>query len=216
MTFVRRNPGTITYLALVLLGSVAVFGVLPDDSANDALRAVSTNLDNLDWLFPLRLLASALVADPSSYTVVLVAVGVIGAMGWLERRFGTARAFGIFLAVHIGVTLVTLVVVITGVWTGFYPSSVQDDFDYGISYGAIGCTAAITFFLPKWARIPTALGVLFVPFVAAEWYGWVPDFATIGHVLSALSGFVISATLARSRRSILDSSVDKTTVGDRP
>ncbi|WP_132122796.1 rhomboid-like protein [Actinocrispum wychmicini] len=199
MTFVRRNPGTVAYLALLLAGSLVVFGILPDDAADDALRSVSTNLANVDWLFPLRLLASGLVADPSAYTLVLVLAGVIGSMGWLERRFGAARAFGIFLAVHIGVTLLTLLVVVVGVRTGFYPPAVRDDLDYGISYGAIGCAAAVTGFLPRWARVPAALVVLFVPFVAAEWYGWVPDFATIGHVLSALAGFVTSAVLVRRR-----------------
>lgn len=196
----RRHPGAVSYLLLLLAGTVVVFGVLPDDLIEEALRAVSTDLANLDWLFPLRLLASALVAEPTVYTLLLVVVGVVGAFGWLERRFGTAWAFGIFLAVHVGVTLVTLLVVVLGVHTGFYPPDVPEDLDYGISYGALGCCGAVVCFLPKWARVPAALAVLLLPLVAAEWYGWVPDFATIGHVLSALSGFAVSVVLVKAGR----------------
>jgi len=133
---------------------------------------VSTDLDNLDWLFPLRLLASAFVADPDVDTVVLVLVGVVGAFGWLERRFGTAWAFGVFLAIHVVATLVTLLVVVTGVRTGFYPPEVRDDLDYGISYGAIGCTGAIVWFLPKWARVPAALAEEVLSFFGERLMGY--------------------------------------------
>ncbi|GAB3895231.1 hypothetical protein GCM10029964_074820 [Kibdelosporangium lantanae] len=194
----RRHPGTVSYLLLLLAGTVVVFGVLPDDLIDEALRAVSTDLANLDWLFPLRLLASALVAEPTVYTLLLVLVGVVGAFGWLERRFGTAWAFGIFLSVHVGVTLVTLLVEVVGVHVGFYPPEVREDLDYGISYGAIGCCGAVVSFLPGWARVPAALAVLLLPLVAADWYGWVPDFATIGHLLSGLSGFAVSFALRKS------------------
>jgi hypothetical protein len=195
---VRRHPGTASYLLLLLAGSVVVFGVLPADLTDEALRAVSTDLANLDWLFPVRLLASALVAEPSVYTVLLVLVGVVGAFGWLERRFGTAWAFGIFLSVHVGVTLVTLLVEVVGVHVGFYPPEVREDLDYGISYGALGCTGAVVCFLPKWARVPVVLAVLLLPLVAADWYGWVPDFATVGHILSGVSGCAISVGLVRA------------------
>jgi hypothetical protein len=200
VNFARRHPGTVSYLLLLLAGTVVVFEVLPDDLIDEALRGVSTDLANLDWLFPLRLLASALVAEPSLYTLLLVVVGVVGAFGWLERRFGTAWAFGIFLAVHVGVTLVTLLVEVVGVRTGFYPPEVREDLDYGISYGAIGCSGAVVCFLPTRARVPAALAVVLLPLVAADWYGRVPDFATIGHVLSALSGLAISVALVKSGR----------------
>lgn len=191
----RRNPGMIGYLALVLVFSIIVTEILPDGTADDVLKAVSTNLANVDWSFPLRLVASAFVVDLTGYTALVILVGVIGCLGWLERRFGTLRAFGIFLAIHVGVTLITLVVVVVAIRTGIYPDDVRDELDYGVSYGAIGCTGAVTFFLPKWARVPWAAAILLVPLVAAEWYGWFPDFSTVGHVLSAVSGLVISSGL---------------------
>lgn len=200
MSFLRRNPGTAGYLVVLLVVSVVVFGVLPDDDTEDVLRAVSTDLANVDWSIPLRLLGSALVVDLSGgvvNTLVVVVAGIAGCLGWLERRFGTVKAFGIFLAVHVAATLVTLLVIVLALRAGIYPDEVRDELDYGVSYGALGCMGAVTFFLPRGFRVPWAAVVLLLPFLAADWYRWLPDFSTVGHVVSGLLGVAISRQLIR-------------------
>jgi uncharacterized membrane protein YjjB (DUF3815 family) len=189
----RRNPGTTGYVVLLLAVSVIVFGVLP--APDPVLAAISTDLANVDWMLPLRLVGSALVVDLPG--LVLLVAGVVGCLGWLERRFGAARAFGIFLAVHVGATLVTLLVVVIAVQSGIYPDGVRNDPDYGVSYGAIGCMGAVTLFLPKRVRLPWVAVMMLLSFAASVWYGWLPDFSTLGHVLSAVFGLAISGRLVR-------------------
>lgn len=199
----RRRPGTLAYLAVLLITHLVVFHALPEETRLRVLRAISTNLAAMQWSSPLRLAASAFVVDASGSLLnvaLIVVVGIVVCLGRLEYRLGTARAFGIFGAAHILASLLVLAVVAAAVRTGRYPSEVAHELDYGVSYGALGAVGAVTWFVPKWVRVPWAVAALLYPLTAAEWYGWLPDYSSVGHVLSAAIGIGTAALLVRQGR----------------
>ncbi|MFF5258214.1 rhomboid-like protein [Actinomadura viridis] len=198
----RRNAGTTSYLALLLVTHVVVFRALSPESERRVLAAVSTNLADMNWSAPPRLVGSALVVDFSGSfldTALIVGLGIAVCLGLLERRLGTARAFGVFATAHVLVTLVVLAVVAAAVHTGRYPEAVTHELDYGVSFGALGAIGAVTWFLPAWLRLPWAAVAVLYPLTAADWYGWLPDYSSVGHVLSAATGVIMSALLVRPR-----------------
>jgi hypothetical protein len=76
--------------------------------------------------------------------------------------------------------------------TGRYPDEIRYELDYGVSFGALGAIGAVTYLLPKWLRIPWAVIAVLYPLTAADWYGHLPDYSTLGHVLSAATGVALS------------------------
>ncbi|MFB4319180.1 rhomboid-like protein [Actinomadura sp. 21ATH] len=198
----RRAGGTAAYLALLLATHVAVFHVLSAAARDDVLRAISTNLADMTWTAPFRLVASALVADTSGTVVdniLVIGLGIAVCLGYLEYRLGFLRAVSVFAITHVAVTLIVLAVVLLATSSGRYPDEVRRDLDYGVSFGSLGAIGAVTCLLPKWVRIPWALIAVFYPLTAAGWYGWLPDYSTLGHCLSAATGVLLSFTLVRRR-----------------
>jgi hypothetical protein len=198
MTRAARALRTATagYLGVLLI-TYLVVASLPPAAANGLLHAISTAPADVDWWFPLRLVASALVVDTSGdlLNVVLIVVGgVVVCLGLLEYRLGAARAFGIFLTVHVVVTLLTLLLVAVA----DYPPEVSAELDYGVSYGALGAAGAVTWLLPRWTRVPWAAFILLYPLTAADWYGRLPDVTTCGHVLSAAIGLGLGLLAVRT------------------
>lgn len=207
--YLRRRPGTICYLAVLLASHLVVFHLLPEEARRLVLRAISTNLSAMGWAAPLRLVASALVVDTSGgilNVVLLVFFGIVVGLGWLECRLGGARAFGIFGAAHVLASLLVLAIAAVAVRTGRYPSEVADQLDYGISFGAMGAIGAVTWLLPRWARPPWAAVALIYPLTAADWYGRLPDYTTVGHVISVAVGLGVAAIFVRPRRTFTGAS----------
>ncbi|HEY7486359.1 MAG TPA: rhomboid-like protein [Streptosporangiaceae bacterium] len=202
MGFLRRCRGTLCFLAVLLASHIVVFHLLSADAKDRVLRAISTNLSAMGWSAPLRLIASGLVVDTSGSLLnilLIVGVGVGVCLGLLEYRFGTARAFGVFAATHVLVSLVVLAIVAVAVRTGRYPDEVKHELDYGVSFGALGAIGAVTLLLPPWIRPVWAAIALLYPLTAAYWYGWLPDYSSVGHVLSAATGILLALFLLRRR-----------------
>src|SRR5438105_172909 len=93
----RRSPFTTAY-GLVLVGSyVVVWHLLDPRTAARVLATISTDVDNLERRPIVALFGSPLVVVVGGVAIlnlVLVnGVGVLGCLGWLERRYGAARAF---------------------------------------------------------------------------------------------------------------------------
>jgi hypothetical protein len=206
----RRSPLTLGYVCLLLATRAWVTYGMPADRAADLLRYVSTNLDNLQDHPLTALLGSALffdgtLADLTSIgfggTFITLGLGVCGCLAWAERRWGRLRATGAFLLGHIGATLLTAVVIVVALRHGWYPPSVRQADDYGISYGAQTVMAAATAGLPRWARLPWAGFVLAWPLGGgSDWPGPLPEFSTIGHLLAAGLGFALLAVGSARRK----------------
>ena len=201
MRFLRRRAGTACYLALLLATHVLVFHALPDGRRRRVLEGISTNLAGMDgWTAPFRLVAGALVADTSGTVldqILIVGLGLGVCLSWLEERLGTLRAFAVAGAAHVLATLLVLAVVAVAVRTGRYPDEVRHAPDYGVSFASIGAVGAVTWLLPGWARVPWGVVAVLYPLTAATWYGWLPDFSSVGHVLSGAIGVALSVLLVR-------------------
>ncbi|MFD8707285.1 rhomboid-like protein [Kitasatospora sp. NPDC059648] len=211
-TYPRRSPLTLVYVALLLLGHAWVEYGLSGRQADDLRGYISTNLDNLHD-HPVRaLIGSALLYDGTltdiastgfGGTLITLGLGIVVGLAWAERRYGTPRAAAVFLAGHVGATLITAVVILLALQQGWYPADVRGASDYGISYGAQAALAFAVLALPRWARLPWGAFVLAWPLAGDhEWPGPIPEFTTVGHLLAAALGFALAATTAaRHRRS---------------
>ncbi|MEV7186940.1 rhomboid-like protein [Kitasatospora sp. NPDC093102] len=205
-TYPRRSPLTFGYVVLLLTGHVWVENLLAADRA-DALRDhISTNLDNLHDHPVTALLGSALLFDGTlteilstgfGGTLITLGLGVCCCLAWAERRFGSLRAAAVLLGGHIGATLITTAVILLALRHGWYPESVRQASDYGISYGAQTLLALATLAVPRWARLPWAAFVVAWPLSGdGEWPGPLPAFTTVGHLLAAALGFTLAITVA--------------------
>jgi hypothetical protein len=198
--YVLAGRGTVVYL-VVLLGVHAWMAVSP--AADAFVDWASTNVVNLGTHPVGALAASALIVNGpllDAGTVITLWLGIGGALWAVEARYGAVRAAAVFLAGHVGATLLTVPVILTAVRAGRYPDDVRTAVDVGISYGAQAALAAVVVALPRWARVPWVLFVLGWPLLDADWSGWLPDFTTVGHLLAAGLGFLLAVTLLRTPR----------------
>lgn len=203
---VPREAPLTAVLVVVLLAGHAWLAVSP--GAGRFLAWASTNLDNLADHPVGALAASALVVDgpvllPDAGTIITLGLGVVGALGWIEARHGTARAATVFVVGHVGATLLTAPVVAAGIADGRYDPAVRSALDVGISYGAEAALAAVTVLLARAPRLPRGVWVPWLAFVLAwpladaGWAGLLPDFTTVGHLLAAALGLATGALLLR-------------------
>jgi hypothetical protein len=209
-TYPRRSPLTFGYVGLLLLGHAWVEYGLSDAGADDLRDYISTNLDNLHdhpvrALFGSALLYDGTLTDVTSTgfggTLITLGLGIVVSLAWAERRYGTLRAAAVFLAGHIGATLITALVILLALRQDWYPESVRAASDYGISYGAQAALAFAVLALPRWARLPWAAFVLAWPLGGDHaWPGPLPEFTTVGHLLSAALGFALAAATAATTR----------------
>lgn len=186
----------------MLLVAHVWFTVSP--AADAAVAWLSTNLDNLGRHPVGSLLGSAVVTDGSLLDpglLITLWLGIGAALWWVEAHRGPARAAAVFLTGHVGATLLTALVLLVAIHAGTYPDATRSAVDVGISYGAEAALAAAVIALPRWARAPWVLFVLGWPLVDAEWFGPLPDFTTVGHLVAAGIGFALAATLLRTPRS---------------
>lgn len=198
--YVRRGPFTAAYLVVLVVGHAWLAG-RPD--AGRFLVWLSTDLDNLAR-HPVGSLAGSLLvvngplrpAFTSAFggTLITLVLGVGVALWWLERRAGTRAAAGVLVVGHVGATLLTAVVIRWAVAAGRYPPTVRSELDVGISYGAQAALAAVTVLLPRRAWLPWAAFVVVWPLADADWFGWLPDFTTVGHLISAALGAMVTIT----------------------
>ncbi|WP_018333813.1 rhomboid-like protein [Actinomycetospora chiangmaiensis] len=201
MSYVRRGPWTCGFL-VVLLAAHAWFTFSP--AADTAVAWLSTNLDNLGHHPVGSLVGSAVVTDGSLLDpglVITLWLGIGGALWWIEAHRGAGRAATVFLTGHVGATLLTALILIAAIRAGRYPDDTRAAVDVGISYGAEAALAGAVVALPRWLWAPWVVFVVGWPISDADWYGLLPDFTTVGHLLAATIGFGLAATLLRTPRS---------------
>lgn len=200
-SYPRRNPMTFGYLLLVLAGLLALGRVLPGPTADRVKIAISTNPHNLAHDPVVVLLLSPLVSatDSGWMSHLLVIGGGVGVcMAALERRVGPLRTLAVFFLGNTVATAVATSVAAAAIHSGRYPPTWWNGYDYGISYGVLTIAAAVAPLLPTRARAPWIALVFAYPFVSAQWFGTLPNFATIGHVTAAVFGLAAGYVAVRS------------------
>ncbi|GLZ44288.1 hypothetical protein Acsp06_04730 [Actinomycetospora sp. NBRC 106375] len=200
-SYLRAGPVTAAYLAVLVVTHV----VLTRTGAFAPAQAwSSTNVENLAR-HPLGSLASSLVflsngPTITAGTVAIVVVGVGGALWWLESRHGLGTACAAFVGGHAGATAVTALVILVAVRAGVYPAAVLAAPDVGVSYGAQAAAACVVALLPRWASVAGGAVLVAWPLLDATWFGAVPDFTTVGHLVSAVLGFAVGLLVRRRSR----------------
>ncbi|MEU5692625.1 rhomboid-like protein [Actinosynnema sp. NPDC020468] len=182
----RRYPVTAGYL-LVVTGLAVLMGfVFADGMSAQVRESLSTNLHNLGDHPVNALLGSAFVlaTDDGVVFTLVAAAGLAVCLGALERAVGAWRAAAVVLVGHVGATVVAASVIASGVY-GVDLSRVED---VGISYVAFSAAGAVTVLVPGVLRGPWLALLAGYPLVDAEWFGWVPDFGSIGHLCAVVLG----------------------------
>lgn len=193
--FVRRYPVTCVY-GTVVAATATVAWISP--RTNERLYDyLSTNLDNLADHPLLALFGSGLLVDGQLLPNLVMA---LGPMALSEARIGSVATAGIFVAGHVGASLLTARTIRRGLAQEYYPSSVRSDRDVGVSYGSLTIRfALIGEVRPGWPRA-VATGSAAAWLVATQPWRLPRDFTSTGHVIAAGLGLVFAGVIATRRR----------------
>ncbi|MFI1918854.1 rhomboid-like protein [Nocardia sp. NPDC020380] len=190
----RRLRITLGYTFLLLV-STTVLAFLSDPTVDQVMLRASTNLHNLLHGHIGTLLSSAFfIGTGLEAWLILAALGALLAL--TEMRFGGRRLVGIFLAGHVGATLIVAVGLWVGVRAGWLPDSIFDAEDVGISYGAMALIGALVAVLPPRLRW---FWYVFWPLVAVDGVLVGQTFTNVGHLLSVLIGLSLGFFMIRRR-----------------
>ncbi|WP_330252554.1 hypothetical protein OG874_41925 [Nocardia sp. NBC_00565] len=181
-----RLPATFGYLA-ALVAVTAVFSALSDSAQTRMVLHASTNLHNLLSGRIGTVFSSALViGDASAAWVIIPLLGCLLALA--ELRFGAVHMVHVFMAGHIGATLL----VAGGLWIAieadWLPASIRWTQDVGVSYGAMALIGAIVVAIPHRWRIAWATAWFIV---AAEGVLIEQTFTNVGHLLAFCIGTAV-------------------------
>ncbi|MFI9723222.1 rhomboid-like protein [Streptomyces sp. NPDC052396] len=181
-------PATTAYVGLLLTVASWLATQSPSEEAR-FMRHISSNVHHLEvgkwWV----LFTSGLVVDGVPALLGIAAVAVV--LGLAESRWGTVRAFGVFLAGHLLATLITE----GSLWlmrlAHLLPGILTRARDVGISYGLVatlGCLLALGGRRARLYGVP-ALAVLLLG-------AWTVDqeLADAGHVVALFLGVAGSGT----------------------
>lgn len=207
--YARGNPVTVIYIAVLLILHFWLNTVLSPAAADRVELAVSTNLDNLRSDPVATLLGSAMFFDGTvthvdslsfAGTLITLVLGIGVVLAWLERTYGSLRAYTVFATGHIGATLIVSQVIRYALTHGWYAQDVRHAYDFGISYGAEAAMAAFAFSLRRFAAAAWVVFVVAWPLFGATQLTPIPDFTTCGHLTAAMLGFILAAAgLTRGR-----------------
>ncbi|WP_063025439.1 rhomboid-like protein [Nocardia niwae] len=181
-----RLPATAVYLSGLIIVS-AIFSVLSDSAQTRLVLHASTNLHNLLSGRIGTLLASAFViGDVVGSWVIIPLLACLLALA--ELRFGALRAVRVFLAGHIGATLLVAAGLWIGVQAGWVPASIRWAEDVGVSYGAMALIGALVAAVPHRWRIAWAT-LWFI--VAVEGVLIEQTFTHVGHLVAFTIGTAV-------------------------
>lgn len=189
-----KLPATAVYLAGLVAVS-AVFSVLSDSAQTRMVLHASTNLQNLlDGRIGTLLASAFVIGDVVGSWVIIPLLACLLALA--ELRFGALRLVRVFLAGHIGATLLVAAGLWVGVEAGWVPASIRWAEDVGVSYGAMALIGALVAALPyRWrAAWSTLWSIVAVEAVLIE-----QTFTQVGHLVALLIGTVVGFCMIWAR-----------------
>lgn len=182
------------YAGIVLVLTVAL-QVQPDRARTAIVLRSSTNLENLRSHPIYVLLVSGFVV--SSPWGLWVLPALVAGYGTAQRWLGRGPTLVAALIGHVGATLFTAVLLVTGIVHGRLDPSIARVPDVGVSYG-LACVAGLLLArVPARGRYWYALALL-VFFPGRLLLG--PTFTEIGHATALLLGFGLALLASRAAR----------------
>jgi hypothetical protein len=190
-SLLRGAPATSAYL-LALLVTTATLAASGSHVVRRLVYGASTNVHNMTWHPLYVLLASAFWVESARY-IWPMALLLVAVMAPVERLLGSARTVLVFVAGHVGATVVTVAAIGVGVSGGWLPRSLEFAADVGPSYGlaAVG-GLLITRLRPGWLRRGGIAALLLGLGVAVALQ---EDFTDAGHLIAALLGMALAPLL---------------------
>lgn len=193
----RRFFLPVTYVYSLLLTVVTLLiAVRGDDVRSRIVEHASTNLNNLLRGHLGTLFSSAFVLGDQASAILIIPL-LVCVLALAERRLGSARLLRIFLAGHVGATVLVAVGLWVAVVAEWLPSSIAYSEDVGVSYGAMALIGSFVTLLPaRWRPTWTIswLAVAGASVVMGR------TFTNVGHLLAVAIGLVVGAYLIRSGR----------------
>lgn len=157
----------------------------------------STNLHNLQS-HPLDVLFVSAFWVETAWLFWPVAALVLVVLGVAERLLGSWWTLGVFVAGHVGGTLVTVAGIAVGVTSGRLPSELTYAVDVGPSYGLAAVAAVLAVRTPGRRRRIARAGVLILALAATA--AVERDFTAAGHLVAAVLGLAVApVVLPRGR-----------------
>ncbi len=186
---------TIVYLGVLCLIDV-VLDTVPGAARATVILGSSTNLTNLSHGRLGTLAASAFVYEGGFLTRGSVVLAIL--LATAEWSWGVRRLVWVFVAGHVGATLIVAAGLAAGIGMRLLPQSLAHSSDVGASYGMMAVGAALVVQLPLRLR----------PLWAACWLAdggaaWLSgrDFADAGHLVAFGIGLCIAAAWPTPDRS---------------
>jgi hypothetical protein len=183
--FVRGSPATFIYLAILAVTTWVLVGSSPQ-VVHALLADQSTNLHHLTH-DPLHVLVRS-AFWLSDYDLLLWAVLFLVVLAPAERWLGTARWIGVFIAGHVGATLLTAAGIWFAIHTGAISHRLENVVDVGVSYGFGAVAALYTYRLPgRWRWLwASALVCFAIGAIAVD-----GSFTSYGHATAFAIGFAL-------------------------
>ena len=176
--------------AFALATVSAVLVVLGPRVREHVIVQASTNLHNLSRGHLATLFGSAFVTDAGPIWFWLPCLVCLLALAELIWRSG--RMALVFVAGHIGTTLLVALGLTAAIEFGWLPLSISRASDVGVSYGAVAVLGALAAAIPRRWR-PVWIGwwlpVGIVSAVLSD------DFTDVGHSVALLLGMLVSVRL---------------------
>jgi hypothetical protein len=188
-------PVTYSYAALLVLVTSLV-AALSDSAQTKVVLHASTNLHNLLRGHLSTLLSSVFVIGDSQAALVIIPL-LVCLLALAELRLGSARVIRIFLAGHIGSTLLVAFGLWVAVEAQWLPASITRAEDVGISYGAMAVIGAFFVLLPARWRPTWAITWLAV---AGAGVLMGRTFTNVGHLLAVTIGLLAGTWLLHTGR----------------
>ena len=193
----RRFFLPVTYGYAALLISVAGLLATVGDSAQSRLiLRASTNLSNLLGGNYGTLVSSALVVGDGAAAAMVIPL-LVCLLALAELRFGALTTIRIFVAGHVGATLLVAAGLWIAVTADWVPVSITTAEDVGISYGAMAVIGAFVVLLPR--RWRTTWSITWVA-VAVSGVAMGRTFTNVGHLLAVAIGLAAGFWLLRTYR----------------
>lgn len=194
-----KAPGTMAYLLAIIVTWTTLEGT-SSKQAEHLIETASTNLHNMTHTPARVLFASAFWIDRGDLWITLIEFVLV--MAFVERWLGTLRMFTIFVAGHVGATLITVVGISLAIHAGWASQSLSHTADVGVSYGFVAVAAAATYAITN-RRIRAVVIAAMVAYLGIS-LAIGGTFTDYGHLTALGIGFAVYPVLSRVGRTRSD------------